>query len=148
MLLIVILMFSSVGLGLSNFLVGDEIIFKADWGVPQFFDGVNNKLYWNPEAKMVLDPQLDGMKRADIIEWIKSAKSKDRHSSAIDIADASSKVGNQRLIKDEGELFENFIGSFIENALRSSLRASWRKLFGDSLRTSLRNSLGNSLRTL
>ena len=38
---------------------------------------------------------------ADIIEWIKSAKSKDRHSSAIDIADASSKVGNQRLIKDE-----------------------------------------------
>ena len=69
-LLIVILMFSSVGLGLSNFLVGDEIIFKADWGVPQFFDGVNNKLYWNPEAKMVLDPQLDGMKRADIIEWI------------------------------------------------------------------------------
>ena len=69
-LLIVILMFSSVGLGLSNFLVGDEIIFKADWGVPQFFDGVNNKLYWNPEAKMVLDAQLDGMKRADIIEWM------------------------------------------------------------------------------
>ena len=41
---------------------------------------------------------------ADIIEWIKSAKSKDRHSSAIDIADASSKVGNQRLIKDEDEI--------------------------------------------
>ena len=63
-------MFSSVGLGLSNFLVGDEIVFKADWGVPQFFDGVNNKLYWNPEAKIVLEPQLDGMKRAEIIDWI------------------------------------------------------------------------------
>ena len=69
-LLIVVLMFSSVGLSLSKFLVGDEIIYKADWGVPQFFDGVNNKLYWNPEASLILEPQLDGMKRADIIEWI------------------------------------------------------------------------------
>ena len=68
--LVVVLMFSSVGLGLSNFLVGDEIVFKADWGVPQFFDGVNNKLYWNPEAKIVLEPQLDGMKRAEIKDWI------------------------------------------------------------------------------
>jgi len=41
---------------------------------------------------------------ADVIEWIKAAKSKDRHSSAIDIADASSKIGNQRLIKDEDEI--------------------------------------------
>jgi His/Glu/Gln/Arg/opine family amino acid ABC transporter permease subunit len=48
-LLVVVLMFSSVGLGLSNFLVGDEIVFKA---------------------KIVLDAQLDGMKRADIIDWI------------------------------------------------------------------------------
>ena len=40
----------------------------------------------------------------NIIEWIKTAKSKDRHSSAIDIADASSKVGNQRLIKDDYEI--------------------------------------------
>ena len=40
----------------------------------------------------------------DVIEWIKAAKSKDRHSSAIDIADASSKIGNQRLIKDEDEI--------------------------------------------
>ena len=40
----------------------------------------------------------------NIIEWIKIAKSKDRHSSAIDIADASSKVGNQRLIKDAYEI--------------------------------------------
>ena len=69
-LLVVVLMFSSIGLGLSNFLVGDEIIFKADWGVPQFFDGVNNKLYWNPEAKIVLEPSFTGMKKADIIDWI------------------------------------------------------------------------------
>jgi Xaa-Pro aminopeptidase len=41
---------------------------------------------------------------ADIVEWIKAAKSKDRHSLAIDIADASSRVGNQRLIKDEDEI--------------------------------------------
>ena len=40
----------------------------------------------------------------NIIEWIKTAKSKDRHSSAIDIADATSKVGNQRLIKDAHEI--------------------------------------------
>ena len=40
----------------------------------------------------------------NIIEWIKTAKSKDRHTSAIDIADASSKVGNQRLIKDAYEI--------------------------------------------
>ena len=40
----------------------------------------------------------------NIIEWIKTAKSKDRHSSSIDIADASSKVGNQRLIKDAHEI--------------------------------------------
>jgi Xaa-Pro aminopeptidase len=41
---------------------------------------------------------------ADIVEWIKAAKLKDRHSLAIDIADASSRVGNQRLIKDEDEI--------------------------------------------
>ena len=41
---------------------------------------------------------------ANVIEWIKTAKSKDRHSSTIDIADASSKVGNQRLIKDTDEI--------------------------------------------
>ena len=40
----------------------------------------------------------------NIIEWIKTAKSKDRHSSTIDIADATSKVGNQRLIKDAHEI--------------------------------------------
>jgi len=39
-----------------------------------------------------------------VINWIKVAKSKDRHSPAIDIADASSKIGNLRLIKDTHEI--------------------------------------------
>ncbi len=69
-LLVVVLMFSSIGLGLSNLLVGDEIIFKADWGVPQFFDGVKNKLYWNPEAKIVLEASFTGMKKAEITDWV------------------------------------------------------------------------------
>ncbi len=43
---------------------------QVDFFVPQFFDGVNNKLYWNPEAKIVLEAQLVGMKRAEIIDWI------------------------------------------------------------------------------
>ena len=55
-----------------------------------------NQVYYPVGKSKTLD--------ADIIDWIKSAKSKDRHSSAIDIADASSKVGNQRLIKDEDEI--------------------------------------------
>ena len=56
----------------------------------------DNQVYYPVGKSKTLD--------ADIIDWIKSAKSKDRHSSAIDIADASSKVGNQRLIKDEDEI--------------------------------------------
>ena len=56
----------------------------------------HNQVYYPVGKSKTLD--------ADIIDWIKSAKSKDRHSSAIDIADASSKVGNQRLIKDEDEI--------------------------------------------
>ena len=56
----------------------------------------HNQVYYPVGKSKTLD--------ADIINWIKSAKSKDRHSSAIDIADASSKVGNQRLIKDEDEI--------------------------------------------
>ena len=55
-----------------------------------------NQVYYPVGKSKTLD--------ANIIDWIKSAKSKDRHSSAIDIADASSKVGNQRLIKDEDEI--------------------------------------------
>ena len=68
---------------------------EIDHRLPDLLAGHNQVFY--PVGK---NKTLD----ADIIEWIKSAKSKDRHSSAIDIADASSKVGNQRLIKDEDEI--------------------------------------------
>jgi Xaa-Pro aminopeptidase len=68
---------------------------EIDQRLPDLLAGCNQVFY--PVGK---SQRLD----ADIIEWIKSAKSKDRHSSAIDIADASSKVGNQRLIKDEDEI--------------------------------------------
>ena len=68
---------------------------EIDQRLPDLLAGHNQVFY--PVGK---NQTLD----ADIIEWIKSAKSKDRHSSAIDIADASSKVGNQRLIKDEDEI--------------------------------------------
>ncbi|MDC0029949.1 aminopeptidase P N-terminal domain-containing protein [Pseudomonadota bacterium] len=68
---------------------------EIDQKLPDLLAGHNQVFYPVGKSKT-----LD----ADIIEWIKSAKSKDRHSSAIDIADASSKVGNQRLIKDEDEI--------------------------------------------
>ena len=68
---------------------------EIDQRLPDLLAGRNQVFY--PVGK---SQRLD----ADIIEWIKSAKSKDRHSSAIDIADASSKVGNQRLIKDKDEI--------------------------------------------
>jgi Xaa-Pro aminopeptidase len=68
---------------------------EIDQRLPDLLAGHNQVFYPVGKSKT-----LD----ADIIEWIKSAKSKDRHSSAIDIADASSKVGNQRLIKDEDEI--------------------------------------------
>ena len=68
---------------------------EIDQRLPDLLTGHNQVFYPVGKSKT-----LD----ADIIEWIKSAKSKDRHSSAIDIADASSKVGNQRLIKDEDEI--------------------------------------------
>tara|TARA_B100000959_G_scaffold146906_1_gene154265 strand:+ start:603 stop:1898 length:1296 start_codon:yes stop_codon:yes gene_type:complete len=68
---------------------------EIDQRLPDLVAGHNQVFYPVGKSKT-----LDG----DIIEWIKSAKSKDRHSSAIDIADASSKVGNQRLIKDEDEI--------------------------------------------
>ncbi|MDA9140373.1 aminopeptidase P N-terminal domain-containing protein [Gammaproteobacteria bacterium] len=68
---------------------------EIDQRLPDLLAGRNQVFY--PVGK---SQRLD----ADIIEWIKSVKSKDRHSSAIDIADASSKVGNQRLIKDEDEI--------------------------------------------
>ena len=68
---------------------------EIDQRLPDLLAGHNQVFYPVGKSKT-----LD----ADIIEWIKSVKSKDRHSSAIDIADASSKVGNQRLIKDEDEI--------------------------------------------
>ena len=68
---------------------------EIDHRLPDLLAGHNQVFYPVGKSKT-----LD----ADIIEWIKFAKSKDRHSSAIDIADASSKVGNQRLIKDEDEI--------------------------------------------
>ena len=68
---------------------------EIDHRLPDLLAG-NNQVFYPVGKSKTLD--------ADIIEWIKSAKSKDRHSSAIDIADASSKVGNQRLIKDEDEI--------------------------------------------
>ena len=68
---------------------------EIDQRLPDLLAG-HNQVFYPVGKSQTLD--------ADIIEWIKSAKSKDRHSSAIDIADASSKVGNQRLIKDEDEV--------------------------------------------
>ena len=68
---------------------------EIDQRLPDLLTG-HNQVFYPVGKSQTLD--------ADIIEWIKSAKSKDRHSSAIDIADASSKVGNQRLIKDEDEI--------------------------------------------
>ena len=68
---------------------------EIDQRLPDLLAG-HNQVFYPVGKSQTLD--------ADIIEWIKSAKSKDRHSSAIDIADASSKVGNQRFIKDEDEI--------------------------------------------
>ena len=68
---------------------------EIDQRLPDLLAG-HNQVFYPVGKSQTLD--------ADIIEWIKSAKSKDRHSSAIDIADASFKVGNQRLIKDEDEI--------------------------------------------
>ncbi len=39
-----------------------------------------------------------------VINWMKTAGTKDRHSKAIDIADGSSLIGNLRLIKDSTEI--------------------------------------------
>ena len=68
-LLVVLIMFSSVGAGFAGFLVGDEITFKADWGLPQLFHGIENKLDWYPSIDVELDEQLKEMKKAEIINW-------------------------------------------------------------------------------
>ena len=68
---------------------------EIDERLPDLLAGYNQVFY--PVGK---SQKLD----ADVIDWIKTARSKDRHSSPIDIADASSKIGNERLIKDEDEI--------------------------------------------
>ena len=68
---------------------------EIDEKLPDLLAGYNQVFY--PVGK---SQKLD----ADVIDWIKTARSKDRHSSPIDIADASSKIGNERLIKDEDEI--------------------------------------------
>ena len=68
---------------------------EIDKKLPDLLAGYNQVFY--PVGK---SQKLD----ADVIDWIKTARSKDRHSSPIDIADASSKIGNERLIKDEDEI--------------------------------------------
>ena len=68
---------------------------EIDERMPDLLAGYNQVFY--PVGK---SQKLD----ADVIDWIKTARSKDRHSSPIDIADASSKIGNERLIKDEDEI--------------------------------------------
>ena len=68
---------------------------EIDERLPDLLAGYNQVFY--PVGK---SQKLD----ADVIDWIKTARSKDRHSSPIDIADASSKIGNERLIKDKDEI--------------------------------------------
>ena len=68
-LLVVLIMFSSVGAGFAGFLVGDEITFKADWGLPQLFHGIENKLHWYPSIDVEVVAEIEGMKKAEIINW-------------------------------------------------------------------------------
>ena len=68
---------------------------EIDKKLPDLLAGYNQVFY--PVGK---SQKLD----ADVIDWIKTARSKDRHSSPIDIADASLKIGNERLIKDKDEI--------------------------------------------
>jgi len=62
-------MFSSIGAGFAGFLVGDEITFKADWGLPQLFHGIENKLHWYPSIDVEVVDEIEGMKKAEIINW-------------------------------------------------------------------------------
>ena len=68
-LLVVLIMFSSIGAGFAGFLVGDEITFKADWGLPQLFHGIENKLHWYPSIDVEVNDVIEGMKKAEIINW-------------------------------------------------------------------------------
>ena len=63
--------------------------------LPNLIQGMNKVFY--PFGKK------DGFDQL-VINWMKSAGTKDRHSKAIDIADGSSLIGNLRLIKDGEEI--------------------------------------------
>ena len=68
---------------------------EIDDRLPELLTGSNTAFY--PFGK---NPRLD----KNMVDWIKAAKSKDRHSPAIDISDAASKIGNQRLLKSAYEI--------------------------------------------
>ena len=68
---------------------------EIDSELPNLIYGMNKVFY--PFGKK------DGFDQL-VINWMKSAGTKDRHSKAIDIADGSSLIGNLRLIKDSDEI--------------------------------------------
>ena len=68
---------------------------EIDSELPNLIQGMNKVFY--PFGKK------DGFDQL-VINWMKSAGTKDRHSKAIDIADGSSLIGNLRLIKDSEEI--------------------------------------------
>ena len=43
---LIIALFLPLGTSFMDFLLGNELFFKADWGIPQFFEGIQNKLNW------------------------------------------------------------------------------------------------------
>jgi len=49
LLLVVLIvgLFMPFGVSVMDFLLGNELFFKSDWGIPQFFQGVQNKLDWS-----------------------------------------------------------------------------------------------------
>ena len=63
--------------------------------LPDLIHG-SEKLYFAFGKKAGFDEQ--------VIKWVKKANSKDRHAQNINLIDASSLIGNMRLIKDEDEI--------------------------------------------
>jgi len=47
LLTLIVGMFLPLGVAISDFLLGNEAFFKSNWGLPQFFQGIQNKLDWN-----------------------------------------------------------------------------------------------------
>ena len=68
--LLVFLFLTSFGTSVSKFLVGDELTYKADWGLPQLFHGIENKLYWFPMHDVEIEKENVEMKKAEIINWV------------------------------------------------------------------------------